>query len=86
MVLTDAKYEVLTLLRSHRDDDKGFAVMARHPYPMAHVRLRSRVTARDVVEAAAAAAPGMNLKGERGGCMCVGVWVRVGGGGHEPKG
>ena len=39
IVLTNAHYEVLTLLRSHRDDDKGFAVMARHPYPMQHVRL-----------------------------------------------
>ena len=29
MVLTNSNYEVLTLLRSHRDDDKGFAVMVR---------------------------------------------------------
>jgi hypothetical protein len=29
IVLTNSNYEVLTLLRSHRDDDKGFAVMVR---------------------------------------------------------
>ena len=34
IVLTDKNFEVLTLLRSHRDDDKGIAVMAKHPYPM----------------------------------------------------
>jgi len=30
----------LTLLRSHRDDAKGFAIMARHPYPIHTIRLR----------------------------------------------
>ena len=31
---------MLTLLRSHRDDAKGFAIMARHPYPIHTIRLR----------------------------------------------
>ncbi|KAG2487711.1 hypothetical protein HYH03_013710 [Edaphochlamys debaryana] len=44
IVLTDANYEVLTLLRSHRDDAKGLVIMARHPYPMAAMRLATRVT------------------------------------------
>ena len=49
---------MLTLLRSHRDDDKGLAVMARHPYPMQHVRLRAPLRP-EAVRAAldAAAAP-----------------------------
>lgn len=37
VILTDHKYEVLTLLRSHRDDAAGLIIMARHPYPMASV-------------------------------------------------
>ena len=45
MILTDSKYEILTLLRSHRDDAKGVAFMARHPYPLQYVRLRQPVTA-----------------------------------------
>lgn len=40
LILADSNYEVLTLLRSHRDDAKGFAIMARHPYPIHTIRLR----------------------------------------------
>ncbi len=39
-MLTDKNFEVLTLLRSHRDDEKGLAIMARHPYPMHTVGTR----------------------------------------------
>ncbi|EFJ40301.1 hypothetical protein VOLCADRAFT_69736 [Volvox carteri f. nagariensis] len=56
VVLTDYKYEVLTLLRSHRDDAKGLVIMARHPYPMSAMRLASKVTGKQLDEAAAAAA------------------------------
>ena len=45
MILTDNKYEILTLLRSHRDDAKGVAFMALHPYPLQYVRLRPPVSA-----------------------------------------
>ncbi len=45
LILTDSKYEILTLLRSHRDDAQGVAFMARHPYPLQYVRLRQAVTA-----------------------------------------
>ena len=44
VILTDDKYEILTLLRSHRDDAKGVAIMARHPYPLQTVRLRKPVS------------------------------------------
>ena len=40
LILTDANYEILTLLRSHRDDNKGISFMARHPYPIHSIRLR----------------------------------------------
>ncbi|KAJ0736365.1 putative transcription factor interactor and regulator CCHC(Zn) family [Helianthus annuus] len=42
IILTDSEYMVLTLLRSHRDDDKGFAIMARHPYPIENCRVFER--------------------------------------------
>ncbi len=62
IVLTDSKYEVLTLLRSHRDDAKGLVIMARHPYPMAAVRLAARVTPQQLD----GAAPGADsYRGER---------------------
>jgi len=46
IILTDSSFEILTLLRSHRDDAGGGAatVMARHPYPMHGVRLRGQLT------------------------------------------
>ena len=39
--MTDANYEILTLLRSHRDDNKGISFMARHAYPIHSIRLRT---------------------------------------------
>ncbi|XP_018856628.2 nuclear export mediator factor NEMF isoform X2 [Juglans regia] len=36
---------VLTLLRSHRDDDKGVAIMSRHRYPTEICRVFERTTA-----------------------------------------
>ncbi|GIL69667.1 hypothetical protein Vretifemale_580 [Volvox reticuliferus] len=56
IVLTDANYEVLTLLRSHRDDAKGLVIMARYPYPMAAMRLATRVTGQQLDAAAPGAA------------------------------
>eukprot|EP00898_Chlorokybus_atmophyticus_P002379 jgi/Chlat1/3141/Chrsp21S03365 len=62
ILLTDAKYEVLTLLRSHRDDNKGLAMMARHVYPLDSIRPRQR-TSREALEAALQnAKPGETLK------------------------
>ena len=55
MILTDANYEILTLLRSHRDDAKGLAFMARHAYPIHSIRLRAPLTVVMVAAAATAA-------------------------------
>ncbi|CAM8903062.1 unnamed protein product [Rhodiola kirilowii] len=45
IILADSEYMVLTLLRSHRDDDKGFAIMSRHRYPVEICRIFERTTA-----------------------------------------
>ncbi|KAL4560165.1 hypothetical protein LXL04_032314 [Taraxacum kok-saghyz] len=42
ILLTDSEFMVLTLLRSHRDDDKGYAIMARHRYPVEICRVFER--------------------------------------------
>ena len=55
VILTDANYEIMTLLRSHRDDAKGLQIMARHPYPLHSIRLRTPVTANTLTAALAAA-------------------------------
>ncbi len=57
IVLTDASYNVLTLLRSHRDDDKGLAIMARHPYPIHSIRYYQPITESMLVDAINAAGP-----------------------------
>ncbi|KAG9457739.1 hypothetical protein H6P81_002247 [Aristolochia fimbriata] len=44
IILTDSELMVMTLLRSHRDDDKGFAIMSRHPYPIDACRVFERTT------------------------------------------
>lgn len=42
IILTDSEFTVLTLLRSHRDDDKGLAIMSRHRYPVEACRVFER--------------------------------------------
>lgn len=64
VILTDSKYEVLTLLRSHRDDAKGFAIMARHPYPIRTIRLRQAITAEQLDTALASDDDKQTLKGK----------------------
>ncbi|GFZ09109.1 zinc knuckle (CCHC-type) family protein [Actinidia rufa] len=44
ILLTDSEFMVMTLLRSHRDDDKGFAIMSRHRYPVEICRVFERTT------------------------------------------
>lgn len=63
VILTDGRYEVLTLLRSHRDDARGIATMPRHPYPLHSIRLAQPVTAQRWAEAAAAADEAATLRG-----------------------
>ncbi|KAI3830792.1 hypothetical protein MKX03_002880 [Papaver bracteatum] len=50
IILTDSEFVVMTLLRSHRDDDKGLAIMSRHPYPVEACRLFTRTTATKLQE------------------------------------
>ena len=64
VILTDSKYEIMTLLRSHRDDAKGLAIMARHPYPLQTVRLRVPVTPQLLTDAVAAAGSTSLVRGE----------------------
>ncbi|KAJ4807693.1 Nuclear export mediator factor NEMF [Rhynchospora pubera] len=42
ILLTDSLFTVLTLLRSHRDDNKGLAIMSRHRYPIEACRTFQR--------------------------------------------
>ncbi|KAK3136788.1 hypothetical protein QOZ80_5BG0442490 [Eleusine coracana subsp. coracana] len=42
ILLTDSEYTVMTLLRSHRDDNKGLAIMSRHRYPVETCRTFQR--------------------------------------------
>lgn len=44
IILTDPEFMVMTLLRSHRDDDKGIAIMSRHRYPVEICRVFERTT------------------------------------------
>ncbi|XP_024025563.1 nuclear export mediator factor Nemf [Morus notabilis] len=44
IILTDSDFTVMTLLRSHRDDDKGVAIMSRHRYPTEICRIFERTT------------------------------------------
>lgn len=44
ILLTDSDFMVMTLLRSHRDDDKGLAIMSRHRYPVEICRVFKRTT------------------------------------------
>ncbi|CAI9771813.1 unnamed protein product [Fraxinus pennsylvanica] len=51
ILLTDSEYTVLTLLRSHRDDDKGISIMPRHRYPVEISRTFERTTSEKLWEA-----------------------------------
>nr|KYP36314.1 Serologically defined colon cancer antigen 1 isogeny [Cajanus cajan] len=44
ILLTDSSFTVMTLLRSHRDDDKGLAIMSRHRYPVESCRVFEQTT------------------------------------------
>ncbi|CAH8390348.1 unnamed protein product [Eruca vesicaria subsp. sativa] len=50
IILTDSEYMIMTLLRSHRDDNKGFAIMSRHRYPIEICRVFERTTASKLQE------------------------------------
>lgn len=63
VILTDGRYEVLTLLRSHRDDARGMATLPRHPYPLATIRLDEVVECHTLAAAFNEAAPDATLRG-----------------------
>ena len=63
VVLTDAVYNILVLLRSHRDDQKQVAFMANHPYPIHTIRLRSPATPEQLAAALASADAKATFKG-----------------------
>lgn len=89
IILTDSKYEILTLLRSYRDDDKGVAIMSRHPYPIRTIRPRAMLASEALTTALVNADDKATLKGQpsstawpkhaslccRSGCSC--VYVRA---------
>ncbi|BFG14879.1 hypothetical protein CerSpe_011530 [Prunus speciosa] len=50
VILADSDFMVMTLLRSHRDDDKGVAIMSRHRYPIEICRVFERTTAAKLQE------------------------------------
>tara|TARA_B100000683_G_scaffold4382_1_gene4747 strand:- start:45948 stop:49148 length:3201 start_codon:yes stop_codon:yes gene_type:complete len=51
VVLTDGNYTVLTLLRTHRDDEKGVKIMGNHQYPLDRFKGFKRYDRNDVVSA-----------------------------------
>ena len=64
VILTDANYEILTLLRSHRDDNKGISFMARHAYPIHSIRLHTPLEMGQLQSALETADDKQNLRGE----------------------
>ena len=63
LILTDANYQILTLLRSHRDDAKGLATMAAHAYPIHSIRLRAQLAPEQLAAALNAADEKATLRG-----------------------
>ncbi|KAJ9154642.1 hypothetical protein P3X46_027960 [Hevea brasiliensis] len=51
ILMTDSDFTILTLLHSHRDDDKGFVIMPRHQYPTEICRAFEQTTAAKLQEA-----------------------------------
>ena len=51
IVLTDKNYTVLTLLRTHRDDEKGVKILGNHQYPLDRFQGFRRYDRDDVVSA-----------------------------------
>ncbi|XP_078444958.1 zinc knuckle (CCHC-type) family protein isoform X3 [Wolffia australiana] len=51
ILLADSSFTVMTLLRSHRDDDKGLAIMSRHRYPVEQSRVFQKTTLTKLQEA-----------------------------------
>lgn len=65
VILTDKDYEVMVLLRSHRDDNRGLVIMPKHPYPLQVIRARIPLSEEQLNEALSAAKEATNLRGWR---------------------
>ena len=63
VILTDAEYNILTLLRSHRDEDQGYAIQANRPYPIRTVRPFTPTTPEALSSALQACDAKQTLKG-----------------------
>ena len=63
VILADSNYQIMTLLRSHRDDSKGTATMSRHVYPIQTVRLRTPTPMEKIQQGLRDCKPGATLKG-----------------------
>eukprot|EP00958_Prasinococcus_capsulatus_P008112 scaffold766_cov560-Prasinococcus_capsulatus_cf.AAC.3 len=57
LVLTDCNYEILTLLRSYRDNERDFAILARHKYPIETFRERPELSLRSMEQRLLSAEP-----------------------------
>ncbi|KAL2651385.1 hypothetical protein R1flu_019513 [Riccia fluitans] len=44
IVLADYQYNIIVLLRTHRDEEKGLTIMAHHQYPISSCRMFERTT------------------------------------------
>lgn len=51
VLVTDANYTVVALLRTHRDDEKGVKILVNHPYPLERFRGWRQYEREDVVSA-----------------------------------
>ena len=70
VILTDADYNILTLLRSHRDEDQGYAIQANRPYPIRTVRPFAPTT----LESLQAALQGCDAKQTLKGAFWHALW------------
>ena len=75
VILTDANYEILTLLRSHRDDNKGISFMARHAYPIHSIRLRMPLEMSQLQSALDSADDKGTLRGGKFCPPCVSIYT-----------
>ena len=55
-MLTDKNYKILTLLRTHRDDNAGIVLLGNHPYPRERFRAHRRLK-REEMDAALEGTP-----------------------------
>jgi hypothetical protein len=62
VVLADASYGVLACMRTHKDEDKGWAVAPGLLYPVNMIRLYSPLSEADLRAAASAAEHKFTLK------------------------